>query len=61
VITIVTNSLGSGDYIVIKKGEEVLFEGHRLMPSDLAYMLQRHFNTGVKYMEVTDEEMEEFC
>jgi len=58
-ITICTNSLGSGDYVIIKNGEKVLFEGHRIMPSDVAYMLQRYFNTGVKYMELTDEEMEE--
>ena len=58
-ITIMTNSLGSGDYVIIKNGDQVLFEGHRIMPGDLAYMLQRHFNTGVKYIELTDQEMEE--
>jgi hypothetical protein len=58
-VKVISNSLGSGDWVKTLKNDEVIFEGHRIGPMDLAEMLHRHFNIGVKYDEVTDDEMEE--
>ena len=57
-IYIYTNSLGSKNSVVIKQHNHVIFEGQEIKPHDLAYMLQRYFATGVKYEELSDEEME---
>lgn len=56
-IKVVTNSLGSGDWIHIKEGDETIFEGHRVGVNDLVFLLERYAN--VKLIEVTDEEIEE--
>ena len=61
-IRVVTNSLGSGDWVNVRSvgqlGFEVLHEGHRISPMDLVMILQ---NLGVQaeLVEVTDEDMEE--
>lgn len=56
-IKVITNSLGSGDWIHIKDGDHTIFEGHRLGVQDLVFVLGRFANT--KLIELTDEEMEE--
>jgi hypothetical protein len=56
-IKVITNSLGSGDWIHIKDGNHTIFEGHRLGVQDLVLVLGRFANA--KLIELTDEEMEE--
>lgn len=58
-VQVIHNNLGSGDWVKVIKNHQVIFEGHRISPKDLAEMLHRHFSIGVKYDEITDEEMEE--
>lgn len=61
-IRVITNSNGSGDWVVVRSGArdgfETLHEGHRITPMDLVMILQ---NLGVhtELVEVTDEQMEE--
>jgi len=61
-IRVVTNSMGSGDWVVVRSGArdgfETLHEGHTIGPFDLVCILQ---NLGVhaELVEVTDEQMEE--
>lgn len=57
-IKIVTNSMGSGDWIYIKHDDGVVFEGHRLSVRDLQELLQL-IGHQVEIVEVTDEQMEE--
>ena len=57
-IKIVTNSLGSGDWIYIKHGDGVVFEGHRPSVRDLRFMLEL-IGHKVDLIEVTNEQMEE--
>ena len=57
-IRIITNSLGSGDWTVIKNGQGTLFEGHRPSNYELAAIFeQMGYTAGV--IECTDEQMEE--
>ena len=56
-IKIFHNSLGSGDWIHIKEGDETIFEGHRVRVNDLVFLLERYAN--VKLIELTDEQMED--
>jgi len=62
-IKVITNNLGSGDWVVVRSvgqlGFETLHSGHRISPFDLVRILQ---NLGVHAEEVsvTDEEMEEY-
>ena len=61
-IRVITNSLGSGDWVVVQSGArdgmETLHEGHSIGPMDLVEILKR---TGahVQLVQVTDEDMEE--
>ena len=57
-IKIVTNSLGSGDWIYIKHHEGVVYEGHRPSVRDIKFMLEL-IGHKVELCEVTDEQMEE--
>ena len=56
-IKVFHNSMGSGDWIHIKEGDETIFEGHRVGVNDLVFLLERYSN--VKLFELTDEQMEE--
>lgn len=56
-IKIYHNSIGSGDWIHIKEGDETIFEGHRVGVNDLVFLLERYAN--VELFNLTDEEMEE--
>ena len=62
-IKVVTNSLGSGDWVTIKFGNEVLFEGHSLSPRDFVDIFNGLGDSGrsavARLVEVTDEQMEE--
>lgn len=61
-IKVVTNSLGSGDWVTVRiggrDGFETITEGHRITPMDLVMILQ---NAGVQaeLVEVNDEQLEE--
>ena len=61
-IKVITNNLGSGDWITVQSvgqlGYEELHSGHRITAFDLVMILQ---NLGVhaELVEVTDEQMEE--
>lgn len=62
-IKVVTNSLGSGDWITVRFGNEVLFEGHRITPQDFVEIFNGLGDAGrgavARLVEVTDEQMEE--
>ena len=58
-IKVVTNNLGSGDWVTVLDTNtgETLFSGHRITPMDLVNILTHSIS--VELLEVTDEEMEE--
>ena len=59
-IKVITNSLGSGDWVTVKGlADEVLFEGHRVSPQDLVNIIDQVTVQGAELVEVTDEQMEE--
>ena len=59
-IKVVTNSLGSGDWVTVKGHcGEVLFEGHRPVPQDIVDILNSLLDCGAELVETTDEQMEE--
>ena len=57
-IRVITNSLGSGDWVIVQEGTETLHEGHRVSAFDLVVILQ---NLGIQaeLVEVKDSEMED--
>ena len=59
-IKVVTNSLGSGDWITVlgHSGSE-LFSGHRIGARELREILNIVDREGCELVELTDEEMEE--
>ena len=57
-IKIITNSMGSGDWVVVKNGDETLFEGHRISILELSSILEQ-LGHETDLVETTDEEMEE--
>ena len=59
-IKVVTNSLGSCDWVTVTgKAGEVLFEGHSIGPRDLVDILSYTVEAHVELVEVDDEQMEE--
>jgi uncharacterized protein (DUF433 family) len=60
-IKVVTNSLGSGDWVTVvdTNSGETLFEGHRITPQDLVSILTFDDSVGAELVEVTDKQMEE--
>lgn len=60
-IQVVTNSLGSGDWVTVVDTNtgETLFEGHRITPQDLVNILAFDDSIEAKLVEVTDRQMEE--
>lgn len=59
-IKIITNSEGSGDWVIVQNGDEILFSGHRISPMELASILEQ-LEYDVDLISVTDEEMEQFA
>ena len=57
-IKVITNSLGSGDWVIVQEGTETLHETHRVTALDLVMILQ---NLGIQadLLEYTDSEMED--
>lgn len=60
-IKVVTNNLGSGDWIMVLDTNtgETLFHGHRITPHDLVQILTFDDSMKAELIEVTDEQMEE--
>lgn len=59
-IKVITNSLGSGDWIVVQgHSGSTLFSGHRLDARDLQEILNIVSRDGCELWAVTDQEMEE--
>lgn len=59
-IKVVTNSLGSGDWItVLGNSDSILFSGHRVGARELQEILNIVSPDGCELIEVSDEEMEE--
>ena len=60
-IKVVTNSLGSGDWItVLGLSGTTLFSGHSVSARDLQDILNVVARSGCELIEVTDEELEEY-
>ena len=61
-VYVITNSLGSGDYVVVYETEcgATIFEGHSVRPRELFDIIDSTSGgyDGVRYRELTDEEME---
>lgn len=55
-VKVITNSLGSGDWIMIRANDELLHSNHRVEPYDLVMILQ-NLGLHAELVEVTDEEM----
>lgn len=59
-IKVITNNLGSGDWIVVQGlSGSTLFSGHRVSAQDLRDILDIVCRSGCELIEVTDEQMEE--
>lgn len=58
-IKVITNSLGSGDWITVLDTRigETIFSGHSITPRDLVEILTFENELAAKLVEVTDEEM----
>jgi len=57
---VITNSLGSGDWIIVQGvSGKTLFSGHRVGARDLQEILDIVARTGCKLVEINDEQMEE--
>lgn len=59
-IKVITNSLGSGDWIVVQGlSGSTLFSGHRVNARDLQEILNIVSRSGCELIEVTDEQLNE--
>lgn len=59
-IKVITNSLGSGDWItVLGHSGSTIFSGHRVGAHDLKEILDIVSRDGCELIDVTDEQMEE--
>lgn len=59
-IKVVTNSLGSGDWItVLGHSGSTIFSGHRVGAHELRDILDIVSRSGCELIEVTDEQLEE--
>ncbi len=59
-LKVVTNSLGSGDWIVVQgHSGSTLFSGHRIGAHELKELLDIISRDGGDLIEVNDEQMEE--
>lgn len=59
-IKVITNNLGSGDWVVVQGHcGETLFEGHKATPQDIVNILNAVLDPCAELVEVTDEQMEE--
>ena len=60
-VKVITNSNGSGDWIVVQgHGGTELFSGHRVDAHDLQYILSIVSRDGCELIDVNDEELETY-
>lgn len=60
-IRVITNSMGSGDWIVVQgHSGTTLFSGHRVTAQDLHIILDLVSRDGCELIEVDDEELETY-
>jgi hypothetical protein len=57
-IDVVTNSLESGDWIVVRHEGQTLHSGHRISAMDLVSIFEQ-LGLDADYIAVTDDDMEE--
>ena len=57
-IKVITNSMGSGDWIVVEQNGSELFSGHRISVMELLSILEQ-LGHETDFVELTDEELEE--
>lgn len=59
-VKIITNSKGSGDWVVVEMDGEVVHEAHDITPSDLYEIMRQTYGFEyISFIEVTDQQMEE--
>ena len=58
-IKVVHNSAGSGDWVEVRNGDNILFQGHTITPNDLVDILNSFTDGMAVKINVTDEQMEE--
>ncbi len=59
-IRVITNSIGSCDWIKVYYVTDLIFEGHRISPRDLVNIINNFYSEeGAELVEVDDEQMEE--
>ncbi len=58
-VHIITNSFGSGDYIIVSVDRDIMFEGHSIRSSDLADILRNTRGiSDIHHHNVDDEQMD---
>ena len=58
-IKVITNSLGSGDWIVVLGHSGEIFSGDRVSVQDLRHIIDQVSRSGCELIECTDSEMED--
>lgn len=49
----------SGDWVIVRKNDEVIFEGHRVSNFELGQILAKVAEVGAIHTTISDEDMEE--
>ena len=57
-IKIITNSMGSGDWLIVEQNGSELFSGHRVTTMELLSILEQ-LGHETDFVELTDEQLEE--
>ncbi len=57
-IKVITNNLGSCDWVIVKDNADTLFEGHSVSTLELASLLEQ-LGHEVDLVQIDDEQMEE--
>ncbi len=57
-IKVITNSMGSGDWLIVEQNGSELFSGHRVTTMELLSILEQ-LGHKTDFVELTDEQLEE--
>lgn len=57
-IKVITNSMGSGDWVIVEQNGGELFSGHSISVMELLSILEQ-LGHETDFVEVTDEQLEE--
>jgi hypothetical protein len=57
-IKVITNSMGSGDWLIVEQNGSELFSGHRVTTMELLSILEQ-LGHETDFVELTDEQLEE--